>query len=413
MDDTFDPYLKWLGIRSTERPPNHYALLGLSLFEDDPEVVSNAADRQMSHVRTYQVGPHSHWSQRLLNELAVAKLCLLRADRKATYDAQLGEQFAAAEADAAAQVAAAQRFVAQQAPVATPVATPVELPYTTNFIEPPVDYAAPPQPPAPAQWHAPAAEPPLAPPAISLDFAERFAMPPIAKTHYHPEYGHPEHGDSAAAAHEPAGGGNYVDGQESPAHEYAAPAINAYADGVGWTEPIAYEPAYAVDPPAYGDSPAEPPFAGVESAGEATRDGLAAFTAARSTTMAARVRSNQRRRSSPMGLYVVLAGLLLAAVVLGKVVSDQRQAYDREVAAQRAQEAAQRAAAAAPPSPNKWKRPPNRPRSVDVRLPRPSSQSPAHEGTAHEDRVPLREVGEPTSFDDSLLQEAERDQRQP
>ena len=111
---------------------------------------------------------------------------------------------------------------------------------------------------------------------------------------------------------------------------------------------------------------------------------------------------------------VVLAGLLLAAVVLGKVVSDQRQAYEQEVAAQRAQQEAQRAAAAAkPPSPNKWKRPPNRPRSVDARLPRSSSHGSDNEVPAHEDRVPLREVGEPTSFDDPLLQEAERDQRQP
>ena len=395
MDDTFDPYLKWLGIRSAERPPNHYALLGLSLFEDDPEVVSNAADRQMSHVRTYQVGPHSHWSQRLLNELAAAKLCLLRADRKATYDAQLGEQFAAAEA---AQLVATQQATQQYAgpvgepyasekvpvatPVATPTATPVELPFTTNYIEPPVDYAAPPQPPAPAAWHVPAAS-------------------PVAG----------ETGDIAAQSALPE--------QAPGSFQYTAPAVDAYADGVGWTEPIAYEPAYAVDPPAYGNAPVEPPdfrtsFPGTSGASDATPDSLAVFTAASASTSAARARMTRRRSSSPMGLYVVLAGLLLAAVVLGKVVSDQRQAYEQEVAAQRAQQEAQRAAAAAkPPSPNKWKRPPNRPRSVDVRLPRSSSHGSDNEVPAHEDRVPLREVGEPTRFDDPLLQEAERDQRRP
>ena len=70
MADRFDPYLHWLGIRDPERPPNHYRLLGVAPFEDDPDVLSNAADRQMSHVRTFQAGRHSAESQKLLNELA-------------------------------------------------------------------------------------------------------------------------------------------------------------------------------------------------------------------------------------------------------------------------------------------------------------------------------------------------------
>ena len=85
----FDPYLKWLGIRETTRPINHYRLLGLDLFESDPDVISMAADRQMTHVRTYQGGPNGAASQQLLNELARARRCLLVADKKAEYDAQL------------------------------------------------------------------------------------------------------------------------------------------------------------------------------------------------------------------------------------------------------------------------------------------------------------------------------------
>ena len=53
----FDPYLKWLCIRESLRPPNHYRLLGLDLMEGDLEVISGAADRQMAHVRTFQHGP--------------------------------------------------------------------------------------------------------------------------------------------------------------------------------------------------------------------------------------------------------------------------------------------------------------------------------------------------------------------
>ena len=96
MSDDFDPYLRWLGIRDPDRPPNHYRLLGVAEFEDDADVLANAADRQMAHIRTFQAGPHSADSQRLLNELAAAKICLLNAEKKAAYDAQLQRRRAAA-----------------------------------------------------------------------------------------------------------------------------------------------------------------------------------------------------------------------------------------------------------------------------------------------------------------------------
>ena len=72
----FDPYLKWLGIRESSRPINHYRLLGLDLYEDDADVISMAADRQMSHIRTYQGGPNGELSQQLVNECMLALLAL-------------------------------------------------------------------------------------------------------------------------------------------------------------------------------------------------------------------------------------------------------------------------------------------------------------------------------------------------
>ena len=66
-------------------------------LRDDPEVLQNAADRQMAHVRTFQTGRHSAESQQLLNELAAAKLCLLNAQKKAGYDALLRIEQAGAE----------------------------------------------------------------------------------------------------------------------------------------------------------------------------------------------------------------------------------------------------------------------------------------------------------------------------
>ena len=86
VESDFDPYLRWLGIRDKQRPPNHYRLLGLELFEDDTDIIATAADRQMSHVRTYQSGRHALISQKLLNELATAVRRTLRDlvhDRKA------------------------------------------------------------------------------------------------------------------------------------------------------------------------------------------------------------------------------------------------------------------------------------------------------------------------------------------
>ena len=85
----FDPYYHWLGIPPREQPANHYRLLGLSMYEENHEVIAFAAERQMTHVRMFQAGPHSAASQKLLNELAAAELCLTTPARKSIYDKEL------------------------------------------------------------------------------------------------------------------------------------------------------------------------------------------------------------------------------------------------------------------------------------------------------------------------------------
>ena len=92
MSEEFNPYRIWLGIPLDEQPPNHYRLLGLALFEQVPDVIENAANRQMAHVRTFQSGPNAATSQQILNELSEARLCLLKAATKEPYDAQLQMQ---------------------------------------------------------------------------------------------------------------------------------------------------------------------------------------------------------------------------------------------------------------------------------------------------------------------------------
>jgi hypothetical protein len=93
----FDPYHRWLGIRPEEQPADHYRLLGLVRFEDDLEAIRDAASRQMAHVRSYALGPHVALSQRILNELAAAKACLLEPAKKAEYDLRLGKDLRVTE----------------------------------------------------------------------------------------------------------------------------------------------------------------------------------------------------------------------------------------------------------------------------------------------------------------------------
>lgn len=123
MADSFDPYLKWLGIPPEEQPPNHYRLLGIPELIDDLDVIESAADRQMAHVRSFQVGKHAADSQRLLNEISNARLCLLKPEKKRAYDEQL-------------RTAATVEEPAMVAPTPQPLPRPTSLPPPSA--EPPV-----------------------------------------------------------------------------------------------------------------------------------------------------------------------------------------------------------------------------------------------------------------------------------
>ena len=97
MSEPFDPYRKWLGIPPKDQPPHHYRLLGIATFEGDPDVIENAATRQMRHVRTFQTSKqHGPISQRILTELSATKVCLLTPQSKAEYDQKLRARLAAA-----------------------------------------------------------------------------------------------------------------------------------------------------------------------------------------------------------------------------------------------------------------------------------------------------------------------------
>ena len=125
MTEPFNPYHTWLGIPPEEQPANHYRLLGLKDFEANADVISNASDQRLAHLRTLQIGKNRERSQALLNEVAAAAGCLLNAKRKLEYDQQLRQE----QAVAAAKVAAAKPLpfampLRRADPVPPPVAPP-------------------------------------------------------------------------------------------------------------------------------------------------------------------------------------------------------------------------------------------------------------------------------------------------
>lgn len=89
MNELFDAYQQWLDIPPEEQPADHYRLLGLQRFENDPDAIAAAADDRMATIRTYHLGARADHSQRILNELATAKTCLLDNELRAAYDATL------------------------------------------------------------------------------------------------------------------------------------------------------------------------------------------------------------------------------------------------------------------------------------------------------------------------------------
>lgn len=182
MAEEFDPYRKWLGIPPKDQPPNHYRLLGIAPFEDDPDVIENAASRQMAHVRTFQAGKHGPISQRILNELTAAKLCLLQPAKKAAYDEGLRQQLAAAGQLSSAEGAleAAVEDVAPDYPPPPPADfRPAEGRWRTGNEQPF------PLPPSPGPAPVPIPMPPAVPPPVgSLPSSPMVAVSSGRKSSY-------------------------------------------------------------------------------------------------------------------------------------------------------------------------------------------------------------------------------------
>ncbi len=113
MNDSFDPYHKWLGIPPEDQPPHHYRLLGVEPFESDADVIMIAADGRMAQLKHFQAGQYSDLSQKMLNEIATAKVCLLNPEKREKYDDTLRQRLEEAKKPAVKATPAEQKSAAQ------------------------------------------------------------------------------------------------------------------------------------------------------------------------------------------------------------------------------------------------------------------------------------------------------------
>ena len=88
MTGSFDPYQSWFQIPAAEQPPNHYRLLGLKNYESDLAKIDQAVNQRVQFLQDV-AGQNPEASQKLLNEIASARLCLLDRETKQLYDANL------------------------------------------------------------------------------------------------------------------------------------------------------------------------------------------------------------------------------------------------------------------------------------------------------------------------------------
>ncbi len=135
MPIEFDPYLEWLGIQSTERPLDHYALLGLTRFESSEALIDQHSVQRIELLQDIATGSEQvEISQKILNEISAARVCLLDRQKRTKYDLQLKKQLAgfdSAESRLARFASNAESAPPKESP-AKPVA-PISLEISTDL----------------------------------------------------------------------------------------------------------------------------------------------------------------------------------------------------------------------------------------------------------------------------------------
>lgn len=136
MQDSFDHYQQWLGIPPAEQPPDHYRLLGIAPFENDPAVIQQAIAERIAYVRACAGGQHPEALEDLLGDLATAKHLLLNPTFKQQYDLMLrGRQRSALAVARPAAVEPSPAVVAEPVAAAPQIATNVQPATTTHPVQ--------------------------------------------------------------------------------------------------------------------------------------------------------------------------------------------------------------------------------------------------------------------------------------
>lgn len=134
MSTQFDPYYTWLGIPPEDQPPDHYRLLGIRRFENNPEVISNALGQRLVHIRSFQASERRSAAEQLLRELAEVGECFNHADRKGAYDRELRQK----DAPKLGRTQSSAQFskpaaLHKSAPIpAAPISTPSSAPFPAS-----------------------------------------------------------------------------------------------------------------------------------------------------------------------------------------------------------------------------------------------------------------------------------------
>ena len=89
MTKDFDPYQSWLSIPPDQQPPDHYRLLGINQYEPSLKIIERAVNERVELLQALSNGPHVEHAQRILNEIAKARVCLTDSRKKSAYDRQL------------------------------------------------------------------------------------------------------------------------------------------------------------------------------------------------------------------------------------------------------------------------------------------------------------------------------------
>lgn len=132
MSQGFNVYREWLGVASSSEIPSYYELLALRPLESDTAKIEAAYQRQSAQLAPRLSGGQADVAQRLMGELAEARLTLLTPTAKRAYDTALAQAagpaaaFGASYPGQTAQPAwpAAQPSPGWQAPPAMPAAAP-------------------------------------------------------------------------------------------------------------------------------------------------------------------------------------------------------------------------------------------------------------------------------------------------